>query len=118
MDVGHAGHACIVTTNAPPSLAITSALDGDTLHVGIVGDLDHAGGAALEERIDSYWSEHPGEVRIRMARIEFVDSSALGALLRLRDACAAHDCRLVLVDPPEFFARLLDLCGLEDAFRV
>lgn len=55
-------------------------------------------------------------LEIDLSGVTFIDSSGLGALVRLRNEGAERDVRITLVAVPAKVARLLELTGLAEAF--
>jgi len=55
-------------------------------------------------------------VEIDLQGISFIDSSGLGALVRVRNDAVAQGKPLTLVNPSHATLRLLELTGLQDVF--
>lgn len=53
-----------------------------------------------------------------LAALTFADSSALGAMIRLRNIAARQDKRMMLAHVPPKIVRLLHLAGLDDVFAT
>ena len=83
-----------------------------TLH----GELDLSSCAALEEelgRVDGL-----PLVVVDLRKLEFIDSTGLGVLVKTHQRMSDADSRLVLVDAEGQVRRLLALTGLSDQLKV
>jgi anti-anti-sigma factor len=57
-------------------------------------------------------------VEIDLGEVTFIDSSGLGALVRIRNAARDRDKELVLTNVPASVERLLAVTGLSEAFEI
>ena len=55
---------------------------------------------------------------IELSAVTFIDSTAIGALVRLRNLAVGPDKRLELVKPSPRVTRILKLAGLDGAFDI
>jgi anti-anti-sigma factor len=94
-------------------------LDDHVGHVTIdlTGEFDIATTAELR---DSILTQHRGEshVLVDLTDVTFMDSSALRALLDVRNALAEHRATLTLANPTPNIRRLLTITGTAELFGV
>ncbi|MHA3701160.1 STAS domain-containing protein [Jatrophihabitans sp. YIM 134969] len=87
------------------------------LRVDAVGDLDLA---TAEKFLTDVVSQLPAwplhRVEVDMSRVEFIDSTGLGALVELRRAAFAHGADTKLVNAGHRTERLLQIVGLDTTF--
>jgi anti-sigma B factor antagonist len=88
--------------------------DGETVFE-IAGDLDLLGAPQLIAHVAAYADGRP--VVLDMARVGFLDSSGISALIELQHRSANGD-RLVLVNPHEQARKVLDLTGVAQLFEL
>jgi anti-sigma B factor antagonist len=55
---------------------------------------------------------------VRLGGVTFIDSTGLGALVRIRNIALEFDKRLVLSEPSERVQRLLEITGLDRVFTI
>lgn len=87
-------------------LIVTGELDLMT-----AGELAAAGRTALDA-VDG------GELVIDLARVTFLDSTAIGALVHLADLARQFGVALVLQAVPARVEKLLEITGIRETFRV
>jgi anti-anti-sigma factor len=98
-------------------LKIQTALDDETLSVALAGEFD-AGS------VDEFRAAVQGEsvlwrrLLLDMSDLAFMDSTGLGALVRLNQRARELGLELLLVRPSPPVVRLLELTGLEQQFAV
>lgn len=92
---------------------------GPLVIVTITGDLDLATVDAVERRTQAVDLRHVTSLEVDLTATTFLDSSAIGWLLRLHDRAAHTGTHLIVVAqdgaPPH---RTLALTGLEDRLRL
>jgi len=59
-----------------------------------------------------------GEYRVNLAKTDFIDSSALGMLLLLREHAELSKSRVVLVDPKPGVRRALTIANFDRLFTI
>jgi len=92
--------------------AFVAQFDAETLVVTLEGELDMAATFKLESELERLWARH--EIRrleIDLAKLAFVDSAGLGALLAIRDRTQDLGIQLRLTNPSDPVRRILDLSG-------
>lgn len=98
---------------------IVSTIGGvDVLVVAITGDLDLASAGELVGAVEAL-EPLAAPLALDVSGLAFIDSAGLRALLSVRDRVArsAHG-RLGLVGVGDELQRLLELCGVADAFDI
>jgi anti-sigma B factor antagonist len=81
----------------------------------LAGEIDLARSEEIVTRGERLLDESAAgqPVVVDLARVQFIDSSGLSALLRLRRLALARGRSVVLRDVPPFVARLLSLSGVD-----
>jgi anti-sigma B factor antagonist len=93
--------------------------DGGSVVLRVSGDLDLASaGKLFDAGLTALNADGCQQLCLDVAGVTFLDSTGLGALIRLRNS--AHDAGrdLVICDPPDRVSRLLGLTGLDATFHI
>jgi anti-anti-sigma factor len=97
-----------------PVLRIDERRHRRTITLALSGELDIAGGQALEARLDQLRRTYRGRLVIDLSELTFVSSSGIAVLVRA-DTCARHDgWVLELRQGPPPVRRVFEICGLAD----
>lgn len=111
------GHA--MTEPRPHSFVVTADLDnGGTLVLRVRGDFDALAVTSFDDAAAAALDDGVGAVRVDIGGATLVDSSALGALVRLRATAVEHGLEFALHAPRPFQRRLLEITGLERLLGV
>lgn len=94
-----------------------SRVDGVSV-VTLAGELDLANAPALRELLQDEISAHDLPVVLDLAAVSFMDSTALGVLVRVRRLLRAEDRALRVACPTGPILRLLTITGLVEALGV
>ena len=98
-------------------LRIDTEMDGTTLRVTLAGEFDASSVDLFREAVEH--TEPAWDcVAIDMRDVAFMDSSALGELVRLNKRARQLRAELTLVRPSPQVSGLLELTGLETEFAV
>jgi anti-sigma B factor antagonist len=89
--------------------------NGDVV-VRLAGEIDLYNAAEVETALEEIASGQPARVVVDLAAVEFVDSTALGALIQARKQLGNGS--LVLAAPAPQVRRALEVAGLIDHFPV
>ena len=92
-------------------LTITESLDGDTAVLHLSGELDLTSVPLLDDAVDSVPSG-PGVVVLDLTDLTFVDSSGIGAFVRVTRDRREHGGEVTLRRPQESVLIKLALAGL------
>ncbi|GAA3203768.1 STAS domain-containing protein [Actinocorallia longicatena] len=98
------------------ALRLETDPSGGFLVLGVTGDMDHVGSAALAERSLSELERHgqgPWRVVLDLGRVEFLDSSGLGAIAGLWKRVVRGGGHLVVARPPRLAEIMLRRTGLD-----
>jgi len=99
-------------------LRLDSRPVGDVMVVQCIGRI--VAGAELQSLqylLEKIWSRHH-EAVLQLEKVEFVDSSGLGALVRLLSAARANGCDLKLCALPPQVRKTLELTNLLSLFKT
>lgn len=88
------------------------------LQVQISGRMTHADHRSFREILARVNEVAPRRVVFDLAQVEFIDSSALGMLLIVRDACVQQNRTIVLKNPTGQVEKLAKIAKLHKYFEV
>ncbi|MGN6721998.1 MAG: STAS domain-containing protein [Marmoricola sp.] len=92
-------------------------MDSPILHV--VGDLDLATAPLLLARAEEVMAaSHYERFRLDLSAIRFIDSTGLGALIKIRNLLLEREGSLVITKTSPAVDRVLSLVGLSDLFSA
>jgi anti-anti-sigma factor len=97
---------------------LESSREGATATVRVVGELDSYTTPGLRARLESLVAEGSSRVVVDLAGVNFIDSTAMGALVRGLKLARAAGGDLVLKDPQAPVIRVLKLTGLDAIFAI
>ena len=86
--------------------------------LALVGELDLATSPLLDPTIAELASGGAPRVQLDCSLLEFVDSSGLSAFVHNSRDLQAHGRSLELVNVPDRFRRLFEICRLDTELRV
>ena len=92
-------------------------LDGTTCVLNVAGDIDMANADEFRDRLLNCLDRYEA-VEVDMAGVSFIDSSGLGALVRLRTEAATRNKTAALRNLSAATDRLLEVSGLRELFTV
>jgi anti-sigma B factor antagonist len=93
--------------------------DADPGRIALAGELDLSAAPCLEEVVEQALADpRVAIVVLDMAQATFLDSSALGALVRGRRAATADGRRLVVVNTNGHVRRVLDITGVAESLTA
>ena len=95
-----------------------STRSGSVHRVVLEGDVDIARLDELAEVVDGFRRSAAPNVDIDLTQVEFLDSTGLGAIFRLRGIAQARGGRIRLVGPSRSVRRALELAGTTDLIEV
>ncbi|MEL7038124.1 MAG: STAS domain-containing protein [Cyanobacteria bacterium J06592_8] len=80
--------------------------------------LDLKGGHVLKEEVQAISANEPKLWILDLAKVEFIDSSGLGALVTALKLARQRGCRLVLCHPSATVKMILEITQLDRAFEI
>jgi anti-anti-sigma factor len=96
-----------------PGFEAAARLQGETLDVALIGELDMTATFKLESELERLLAgENVRLLVFDLAGLTFVDSAGLGALLAIHDRAGDLGVEMVLENPSAPVRRILDLSGL------
>jgi anti-anti-sigma factor len=98
----------------PPSFDIATVETDDTLRIVVEGELDLATAPRLEAALAAAESHPVRAIVVDLAKVPFIDSSGLRALLVAAARSRADGCRLSIAGPAPQARQLFDLSGASD----
>lgn len=99
------------------SITTSRSHDGTTLRIRIDGRFDFSSHQAFREAYEG-GGKTVGEYVVDMSGTSYLDSSALGMLLLLRDYAGGDNARVTLANCNEDVRRILSISNFEQLFRI
>jgi len=98
------------------SVISTVSPDQKRLDIHVVGRFDFS----LHKEFREAYRHHPGlgEYRVNLGGAEYIDSSALGMLLLLREHAELSHGRVVLAGPQPSVQRVLTIANFDKLFQI
>jgi HptB-dependent secretion and biofilm anti anti-sigma factor len=91
--------------------------DGATT-IALKGRFDFQAHQRFRTAIDGLLKNGKARLRVDLAEVNFIDSSALGMLLLARENCEKAGGSVVLDRPQEYVNKVLKLCHFDQLFQV
>lgn len=92
--------------------------DGRPGLLEVSGEIDIASSDDLVERATALLADGADVLEIDLGAVTFIDSSGLGALVRIRNDATARGATVVLVNLSAATVRLFEISGLDQAFDI
>jgi anti-sigma B factor antagonist len=96
----------------------TVATDEWRAAVLLRGEFDVANAAQISAELTRHLDEGRRVIRVDVHGVEFMDSTAIGALVTASERCRAEQGSLILTGVPRRLRRLLAVAGLDDVLLV
>jgi anti-anti-sigma factor len=90
----------------------------DATTIALKGRFDFQAHQQFRAAIDSLLKDGKSRLRVDLAEVNFIDSSALGMLLLARENCEKAGGNVVLDRPQEYVNKVLMLCHFDQLFQV
>ena len=103
---------------AATELRIATAQFADAHVVSVNGDLDLYTAPRLQSELDVLWEDGAQKVIVDLVDVPFIDSTALGVLVRAAKRSRAVHGQLILVSNDPRTLRVLEITGLSRVFVV
>lgn len=107
-----------VDPDLQPSFELTIARDGAHTVVSLRGELDIAAEGELAAGLALVFAPRTNVLTVDLSELEFLDSTGLRALLRLRAECDAHGCLMRIVRGGPAVQRAFEVSGLTAHFAM
>jgi anti-anti-sigma factor len=95
---------------------VTKGADGERRSLAVSGDFDIAMVERFLAEARACLDDTADVCEIDLGSVTFMDSSGLGALVRIRNAARESGKTVVLVNVPPSVSRLFEVTGLAEAF--
>lgn len=102
-----------MTLVRPPSFSCRATLDEGGAVVAVCGELDMSTAPELSRSLAPVLEQHPQELTLDLAAVEFIDSTGLTLLVRTANRLKEHEGALVLSSPTASVRRILEIVGLD-----
>lgn len=101
--------------NTTPAMGLTATVfdEGAVTVVALSGDADRATLHIVVETLSRVMADRAGDVVVDLARMEFMDTAVLRAVLNAREALGSRGRDLTLRSPSRIARRLLGVFGLD-----
>jgi anti-anti-sigma factor len=98
-------------------LKVRTGREGGTQVVRLIGELDLATVAGLDDELRRVERADPAVIAIDLSELTFIGSAGIGAILEASQRSSERGYRLVVVSANPTVQRAFDICGLTDGLR-
>lgn len=91
---------------------------GNVAILSLNGRLDLASGAALKEEVKKLFEKEINQVHLNMAKVDFINSSGLGALVSIMKEVRVQKGRLTLSNLATYVQEIFDITQLSHIFEI
>jgi anti-sigma B factor antagonist len=102
----------------PPFDVKTAQLEGDTFVVSVTGEADIQTAPEIERELQDVLRLGGRSVAVDFVEVGFIDSTALGLLMRFQPRFRARGGDLVIVSDDRRVLRTFEITGLDRLFRI
>lgn len=99
-------------------MEITVKKESGVSIVALAGRLDLVTGANLKEEIRKLCEQGPNRIHLNLKKIEFINSSGLGALVSVMKQVRLKKGRLTLSDLAPYVREIFDITQLSNVFEI
>lgn len=96
----------------------TEVLDDGSCTITVSGEIDIATVSEFVAAAEACLESGSKSIEIDLAAVDFIDSSGLGALVRIRNQANERGAEVTLANVPAAVNRVLEVTGLVDAFAA
>jgi len=107
-----------VTEAVVDDLFTIRVMEQPGVHVECYGEMDICAVPELQAALLAAMRKRRDEVQVDMARVRYIDSACIKALLSARDTVGCAGGRLTLIDPSPVVRRALRLLALDAHFGL
>ena len=107
-----------MTADAHPVIDVRNATLAGAAGVAVRGEVDAATAPLLQDALDDAVRGTTGTLVLDLTGVDFLDSSGINVLLRVRALLGREERALALVCPPGQARRVLELAGIDDLFAL
>ena len=93
---------------------VTASIADDTAVIAVAGEVDIYSAPHIHEELQALIAKGVRHVTVDMSNIEFIDSSGLNTILRVRALCEEHMCDFALTPGERPIQRLFEVTRLID----
>lgn len=112
-------HRKAATPAAAPAAAAAPAKPRPAaVNLELSGDITSINAKAILDELLTHVRTGASQLRLNVSRVGVIDSSGLGALVRVSRAIGGDGGELVLIAPHETFRRILKIARLDTAFKI
>ncbi|MGH9265725.1 MAG: STAS domain-containing protein [Acidimicrobiales bacterium] len=102
-----------MTLVRPPEFSCQTTVDHGQAVVAVAGELDMTTAPELSRSLAPVLDQHPRDVTLDLAGVDFIDSTGLTLLVRTSKALQAHEGALHLLAATPPVRRVLEIVGLD-----
>jgi anti-sigma B factor antagonist len=96
----------------------TELLSDETRVVSVAGELDMYTVPAFKQQLLEAFHDGAGRIVVDLSDCEFLDSTALGVLVGMRERLGEDEHRLLLVAEQRNVVKIFEITGLDRAFTI
>ena len=91
---------------------------GNVAILSLNGRLDLTSGGALKEEVKKQFEKEVNQVHLNMAKVDFINSSGLGALVSIMKEVRVQKGRLTLSNMATYVQEIFDITQLSHIFEI
>ncbi len=99
-------------------MEITTRENGNICIFNLEGRLDLASGTALKDRVKHMFNENKNSIHLNLEKVEFINSSGLGALVSLMKEARIRKGRLTLSNLASYVQEIFEITQLSHIFEL
>ena len=92
--------------------------DGDVTLLAFTGEFDASNLPTISEKLDNLIETGVKKLVLNLRLLKFINSSALGYLIKTRKRLAELDGDLVIAQPSKFFQSTITTLGIDQIFKI
>ena len=97
---------------------ITSKFDGGTWHVKLQGEVDIYNAAEIKKGLHELLDEHNADMSIDCLKLEYIDSTGLGALVAVLKKVKEANNKMYLTNVKPAALKLFEITDLDKVFII
>jgi anti-anti-sigma factor len=107
-----------IVESGDEAFSVTASATSGELTIVLTGEFDLGAGAHWTKVVGAFSTDGLARVTVDFGGVEFMDSSGLGLLVRLRHELEGSPTMLRLRDVPDNVRRVLDYAGVTPLFEL
>lgn len=99
-------------------LDLSTETEGTTVRVALIGELDIAGAARVEQELERIEQDPPATLVLDLRELAFMDSTGLRVIIAADDRAREQERRLVVVRGSDTVQRIIAMTRLDERLEI